>query len=425
MTEKKEVKKEKKNKKTTKKKVTKKKEEKKEKSKFLKALYSYGAKIVKKHEEKKYPYIIPFNHYGLNAISGGGIIGGCSHEISGLSATSKSFILYELGSVVINKMNGYFFLIDAEQAYTQSYGDKVDLIPDGKHFAIAPINSMEDAFSAMKSFIKYIRIDLKDTKSPILCGIDSYAGLRINLDLENDEAMKDPIGYMNMQTPLKWNELIIKMNKTLEKYEATLVTINQLTTKYTDSPRGKIAKKQSLNEDKMAYMSTQRFRGTLNKIDGADGKITKNIASISKYKKGNGKDGKTGVKKQIGVWVTWETIKNRLQEPFQKVETRILYRSGLKKYSGLAELLVNRGYIKLGTKTAFNKEDKKLKTPIEGFKLVDDKDSLKEFFEIGPKKENHPTIKIELAVKKVIEAHPEFLKPEYYEFSRDAEEAME
>ncbi len=243
--------------------------------------------------------------------------------------------------------------------------------------------------------------------------------------------MKDPIGYMNMQTPVKWNELIIKMNTTLEKYKATLITVNQLTTKYIDSARGKIAKKQSLNEDKMAYMSTQRFRGKVGKIDGETGEITKQVASLSKYKKGSGvsktgkEDKKTGIKKQIGVWVTWETIKNRLQEPFQKAETRILYRSGLKKYSGLAEVLCNRGYIKLSTKTGRNSKGEKLKTPIEGFKLIDDGKELSEFFELGPKKEQHSFIKLELAAKRIVDKYPEFLKPEYYEFARDAEGAME
>ena len=381
-------------------------------SKWIKALDQFGVSILKKDESETFPYIIPFKHVALNCILGGGILGGTLFEIAAPSGLGKSFLLYEAGAKTL-EMGGYFFLNDSEEAYKQSYGNKIGLIPDGQHFALTSINSMEDAFKAMRAYVLYVREEIGDKDAPILLGVDSYAGLRINLDLKNEEALKDPIGYMAMQTNMKFNELIAKFIPFIKKHSATMVLINQLTAKYTNGPNGTVKTYQSLNEDKIAYFSTQRIRGEAGKIDGAYKKIVKTVPSLSKYK--------DEVKKQIGMWVTWETLKNRKIEPFQKAETRILYRSGLKEFSGLSELLANRELIKMGTQVAHNAKGEKLKTPNVGFKLVDDKFK-DEFYLIGRKKENLSNKDIERAIKELVEVHPELLDYNKYEFNSELDD---
>lgn len=368
--------------------------------------------VTPKDNTDIYPYIIPFHHDGLNMATGGGIIGGTMCEVSGLSGTSKSYLAYEAGSEAIS-MGGYFTLIDTEQAFKHSYGKKVGLIADGKHFSISDENSMEKIFKIIKATIKLIREERKEHDIPILFCIDSYAGMRIELDLKNDAAMKDPIGFMAAQTNIKFNELISKLIPMLKRHKATLILVNQLTKKFKQTPSGMDTYYESLNEDKIAYFSTQRIRLSQGRIDGHKKIITRKMPSMSKYKE--------TIKKQIGLWILAETLKNRLIEPFQKVEIRILYNSGLKRYSGLAEILMNRNYIRLATKANYNKDGKKLKTPLMGFKvnMSTDKD---EFFEIGVKKENPKNKDIERAAKEVIEAYPKLLESEFYEFDRDKDE---
>ena len=77
------------------------------------------------------------------------------------------------------------------------------------------------------------------------------------------------------------------------------------------------------------YYSSLRIRGRLGS------KIKEEVAKSKEAKA-----------KQVGVNSIWETIKNRNIEPFKKIETEILYKSGVDEHSGLYDLLVSEGRIK-------------------------------------------------------------------------------
>jgi hypothetical protein len=271
-------------------------------------------------------------------------------------------------------------------------------------------NNMEEVFKAFRAYVLYIREDLGDTESPILMAIDSYAPLRINLDLENEAAMKDPIGYMAMQTNVKFNELLGKFVSFLEEHNATFVLINQLTHEYRSGPMGTQKVPKSLNEDKIAYYATQRIRGEAGRVDGSSKNIVKLVNSTSKHKE--------AIKKKVGIWVTWTGIKNRDVEPFQQTETRILWKSGIKPFSGLLEVLANRGQVELGTQKRTNKDGSTSKTPNLVIKLV----GTDEKFVIGKKLANMKNKEVEGAIAELVEAHPELLKSEYYEHDRDSDD---
>lgn len=369
------------------------------KAKLLKLGGEFMATANKNQD--KVPYRIQLKHKALNRALGGGFIGGKVHEISSASGTGKSFLLYEAGATVINEMNGYFFLNDNEQAFEVKYGRKVGLITDDENrFFLTRINSLEDIFVSMRLYVKHIREELKDKKSPILLGIDSYKMMAIKIDLENEEALKDPKGYISMQKNIKFAERLEKFTEFCERHKATLIIINRLTKEYNTEAYGHGPKViiKSLCEDGIAYNCTQRIRGTLGKQDGSSKKVIEKVSSLG------GKDNE--IKKQVGIFVTFETIKNRDVAPFQKSEVRLMFNHGTMPYSGLAEQLINEGLLTYSSKSLKKKgEDKSIKY----YGLTNTKNE--KFYPISATKTGFTDIKIEKVMEKIIDKYPELLKP--------------
>lgn len=276
---------------------------------------------------------IPFQNLAMNIITGGGAIKDRFLEISGDSQTGKSYLLYELMANVLND-GGHAYLNDNEVAYEKTYGDRSGILK-GKKYLKSMEKDIHAVFREMRQFIKAVR--KYDKKNHIVLGIDSYGGLSLQIDLDNEEAKKDPRGYINMHKANAWQDCMKNFVKYLDKYDATLVLVNQAKLDKQNATQYYKPYK-SLGEDVVKFWATQRIQLICGK------KIHKEI-----------KRGGKKIKKIIGQEVHVTCIKNRTTAPFQKCTIHLLFEQGIRKYSGLDEILLDDGIITKGKKTVEGK----------------------------------------------------------------------
>lgn len=300
---------------------------------------SFAVEMMDATSEDSVPYYIPFKHVGLQAITGG-VPGGMMTVIEGDSQCGKSFLLYEL-IVQCILMGGYALLSDPENALQPRFMKRVGLEGTRRFIYTNRETQLARTFMMWRKFVTAIRE--KDKDSPILIGADSYPAMTIKLmvdELDKKASAKgggekgnELTGYLQARKNAEFAQLLGEFIGFMSENKVALVFINQLRTKmgvFFGDPTTTNA------ETIFKYYSTLRIRGRLGK------KIKE---SAAKAKEGNAR--------QIGVRSNWETIKNRNVEPFKKIETKIVYKTGVDKFSGLIELLDSEGKVSIGSDNDF------------------------------------------------------------------------
>lgn len=271
------------------------------------------------------PYTIPFRHKGLQYITGGAA-GGIFIELHGPSQCGKSYLMYELGMATI-AAGGWYLQADIERAYKRVIGKKIGL-EGNPRFVKTKERNMEKLFKMMQKFVLKIRKFDKDC--PIMIGVDSFNPLQINetmkelekelveiQDKDKNVEAKDVKGYAAMRKNARFSDLMRDFIDFIEKEKVMFVLLNQLRKKhgimFGDD-------KTTNADDIIQFYCSLRLRGSLG-------------AKIKKSKES---------KKVIGRQVYWETVKSRHPDipPFMKVMTEIIYKEGLREFSGLDELFI-------------------------------------------------------------------------------------
>jgi recombination protein RecA len=294
---------------------------------------SFAVEMMDASTEDSVPYYIPFRHHGLQAITGG-VPGGMMTVIEGDSQCGKSFLLYEL-IVQCILMGGYAFLSDPENALQPRFMKRVGLGGTGRFIYTSRENQLARTFMMWRKFVMAVRE--KDKKAPILIGADSYPAMQIKLVVDEldkksnsttGEKRDELTGYLQARKNAEFSQLLGEFVGFMSENKVALVFINQLRQKI-----GMVFGDPTTTnaETVFKYYATLRMRGRLGK------KIKE---SSAKAKEGNAR--------QVGVRSIWETIKNRNVEPFKKVETKIIYKTGVDRFSGLADLLDTEGKIAVG-----------------------------------------------------------------------------
>lgn len=339
-------------------------------------LNEFAVKIVKNDGQADDYSCIGFRNAALNMIMGGGLIEGTALEISGVSQSGKSYLGYELMAQVLAS-NGYVYLNDNECAYSKSYGYRSG-IPRGAEYLLDEEKDIDTFFRTCRQFIKSVR--KYDKTGKILIITDSYGGLSTNTDMDNEEAKKDPRGYMYMHKANTFGTNMRTFTKWLKHYNATLVSITQ-------AKLDKAASTQyykvyaSAAEDTLNFFYTQRLRVL------SGGKLTKEIKIPNSSKK---------KKVPIGQMMKVECIKNRIAAPFQKAEIEVYFNGGIPKYSGVEGILIDEGLI---TKGKFTQDGQQVK----GYKHVESGDKF-------------------TSIDDMIEVYPELIKPKNH-FNSELEDA--
>jgi len=312
----------------------------------------FNMEVMDDKSEDRAPYFIPFRHIGLQKITGG-IPGGRMTEIHGDSQSGKSYLLYELGIETLN-MGGAFMLHDVERAYEPAYGRRVGLEGD-KRFLLSPKKQMQEIFLSSRIFIKRIRS--VDKTCPILIGVDSYSPIQIKISTDHMEKQmknataKEIKGYVAARKNMEFSQLLGDFVTYLEENNATLCLLNQ-TRKQMGVVFGDPITTNA--DDIIKFYCSLRLRGSLGK------KIREPIKGTER-------------KRKIGVQSYWETVKNRNVSPFKKVSTEIIYKTGVKRTSGLKDLLISEGVgVAVPKKPSLIKVDGKVWVPSKFLKANPD-----------------------------------------------------
>jgi len=280
---------------------------------------NFSVAVMDENSSDRTPYYIPFRNYALQAITGG-IPGGHATEIVAVSQAGKSYLLYEAGLETI-AMGGAFMLHDIERAYEPDYGRRVGL-EGNKQFLISYEKTLERIFMSSREFV--LKVRKVNTVCPILIGVDSYPPIQTLLTMkEVDEQLKkggakELKGYREAKKNAIFANLLGEWITFIDEHKVAFVLLNQ-----TKKAMGVMFGDQfTSNADNIIqYYVTLRIRGRLGE------KIV--------HPKND--------KKRIGVVSSWETIKNRNIFPFKIARTKILYKNGVQKYSGVSQLLIDEG----------------------------------------------------------------------------------
>lgn len=309
---------------------------------------NYSVEVMSDTNVDRTPYFIPFKHKGLQAITGG-VPGGKMTEILGDSQTGKSYLLYELIVSAI-EMGGAAMLHDIERAYEPRYGKRVGL-EGNKKFALSYEKKLEQIFTLSRKFILGVRA--RNKECPILIGMDSYPPMQtIVAQKEIEEQLKKNgaeslKGYREAKKNAVLASIIGEFITFLDENKATLVLLNQ-----TRKAMGVVfGDDLTSNADNIIkFYVTLRLRGRF-------GAKVKEII-----------DPKSKKKKIVGAITHWETIKNRGIYPFKKVDTKIVYKTGINSIYGLTDLLIEEGIAKkckIGNKNGLSYEGKSYATAKE------------------------------------------------------------
>ncbi len=242
--------------------------------------------------------------------------------------THNSYLLYELGIETI-KMGGAFLLHDIETAYEPAYGIRVGLEGNRK-FALSEEKKMENIFALSRQFV--LRVRKKNKTCPILIGADSYPPIQTNLSVKEIEqhakdGAKSLKGYREAKKNALFSNLIGEFITFMRETDTTFVLLNQLKKQigviFGDD-------KTSNADNIIKYYVTLRLQG----------EVGKKIRNPDKTINGVKRKGR-----QVGVVSHWKTIKNRKLSPHKNVSTRILYKTGVDRLSGLQDLLITEDIV--------------------------------------------------------------------------------
>jgi RecA/RadA recombinase len=317
--------------------------------------------------------LLKFKSVAMNMISGGGIIVGTATEVSGPSQTGKSYLAYEMMAEILN-LGGHAYLNDNECAYSKVYGKRSGIL-EGKQYLLDQEKDIDTFFRKSRAFIKAVR---KYDKTGFIGIItDSYGGLSTNIDMDNEEAMKDPRGYMYMHKANTFGTNMRTFTKYLKKYNANLIVLTQARLDKENSTK---YYKQYISaaEDTLNFFYTQRFR------------ILAGGKEYVAIKRGDKK-----VNKAVGQTIKVECIKNRIAPPFQKAEIVVNFNKGIYPLSGVEQILLDEELISSGK---FTVDDKKVK----GYMVKSTKQKYTDF-------------------KQLVEEHPHLIEPKNH-FNTDYSE---
>ena len=269
--------------------------------------------------------------YALNAIFSGSLYGGVPvGRITGFSGPSGAGKTLIINKIIANaQKKGYFAAIwDTEAAVDRQSAEGVGI--DAKRVKYYPVETVEDCRNQIATFLDKI-IAAKDPNLKVIIAIDSLGNLASAKELRDVTEGKDAADMGTKAKAMK------SMMRALT-FKAAKARVPILFTNHIyDNPTSmypELVKKQSGGSGPVYLASLLVQLATRNE------KIDKNEDQEA-----------IGVAHNVsGVTLSAMTVKNRFVPPFLKAELYNNFRTGLSRYTGLADMAIAMGVV-TGDKT--------------------------------------------------------------------------
>lgn len=274
---------------------------------------------------------IDTGNYALNAIFSGscykGIPAGRVTGFSGPSSAGKTLIINKIIGNAQKK--GYFAAVwDTEAAVERSAAEGVGIDPSRLKYY--PVETIEDCKNQISTFLDKI-IAANDPSLKVIIGIDSLGNLASAKEIRDAQEGKDAVDMGTRAKALK--SMVRALTFKAAKTRVPILFSNHI----YDNPASlhpELVKKQSGGQGPIYLASLLVQLATRNE------KIEKNEDEEA-----------IGIAHNVsGVTLSAMTVKNRFVPPFLKAELYNNYRTGLTRYSGLADMAISMGVI-TGEKT--------------------------------------------------------------------------
>jgi len=266
---------------------------------------------------------ISTNNYALNYLISGdftkGIPMGKVTVFAGESGAGKSFICS--GNLVANaqKQGIYPILIDTENALDEAWLHALGVDTDEGKMLKLNMAMIDDVAKVISDFVKEYKT-IPDTERPkVLFIIDSLGMLLTPTDVNQFEAgeMKGDMG----RKPKALTALVRNCVNMFGSLNIGLVATNH------------------------TYASQDMFDPD-DKISGGQGFIYASsiVVAMKKLKLKEDEDGNK-ISEVKGIRAACKIMKTRYSKPFESVQVKIPYETGMNPYSGLVDLFENKGFL--------------------------------------------------------------------------------
>ena len=266
---------------------------------------------------------ISTNNFALNYLISGdftkGIPMGKVTVFAGESGAGKSFIC--AGNLIANaqKQDIYPILIDTENALDEAWLHALGVDTNENKLLKLNMAMIDDVAKVISDFVKEYKTIPEIERPKVLFVIDSLGMLLTPTDVNQFEAgeMKGDMG----RKPKALTSLVRNCVNMFGSYNVGLVCTNH------------------------TYASQDMFDPD-DKISGGQGFIYASsiVVAMKKLKLKEDEDGNK-ISEVKGIRAACKIMKTRYSKPFESVQVKIPYETGMNPYSGLVDLFENKGFL--------------------------------------------------------------------------------
>jgi len=279
---------------------------------------------------------ISTGNYGLNYLISGdfnkGVPLGKVTVFAGESGSGKSFICS--GNLVrhAQQQGIYVVLIDTENALDEKWLHALGVDTDESKLLKLNMAMIDDVGKTISEFMKSYKLMSEDDKPKVLFIIDSLGMLLTPTDVNQFEAgdMKGDMG----RKPKALTALVRNCVNMFGSHNVGLVATNH------------------------TYASQDMFDPD-DKISGGQGFVYASsiVVAMKKLKLKEDEDGNK-ISDVMGIRAACKVMKTRYAKPFESIQVKIPYETGMSPYSGLTDMLEKSGALKKeGNSLVFTTED--------------------------------------------------------------------
>lgn len=289
---------------------------------------------------------IDTGNFALNRMMGGrfdgGFLYGKNYMLYGESGSGKSLMAAYLCAHAQRDQNANIFWYDVEKASDQRFFQRAGVNTDPNHFQRSQVAELSDVYEAIVKTIKLYRQFQKDGNEmePVVYVVDSWSMVLTSgqMDQLDKAELRGDQGQKAKQT----GDVITRLNHMLTGLPIAIFGIAHV----YDSQELHGPRHKTTGGHKLQYAATGCLMLTKSQLRLEDIEDPEIVATLEENREGYTADLKKATKRRAEGFVCHaENLKSRVAKPFQKVMVQVPYESGMDKYSGLFNLMMEEGVV--------------------------------------------------------------------------------